>query len=104
MTVPTYVGDSVIVDVTVYSDEAKTVVKDITGGTVTASIRSPTGGDTTVTAAITDAANGVARFTLPLATTDAAGTWLFQLELVIGSESQTVFSEAAEVSQAIKTT
>ncbi len=99
MTINTYQGDSVIVDVTVNESGS---AKNITGGTVAAAVRSPGGDDTTVTAAITDAANGIARFTCPVATLNTTGAWLAELELVIGSESQTVYSETINVSQAIQ--
>jgi len=98
MTVNTYKGDSVIVDVTV---KENSVAKNISGGTVDAAVRSPGGTITGVTSAITDAANGVARFTCPVATLDETGVWLAELELVIGSESQTVWSESLYVSDAI---
>ncbi len=98
VTINTYQGDSVIVDVTVKTND---VAKNITGGSVDAAVKAPDGTITTVTAAITDAANGVARFTCPVATLNATGAWLAELELVIGSESQTVWSETVYVSQAI---
>ena len=98
MTIETFRGDSVIVDVTV---KENSVVKNITGGTVEAAVRSPSNTDTTVTAAITDAANGVVRFTCPVAILNVAGTWLAELELVLGSESQTIWQEPLQVSQAI---
>ncbi len=100
MTINTYHGDSVIVDITVNESGS---AKNITGGSVDAAVKSPSGAITTVTAAITDAANGVARFTCPVATLNATGAWLAELELVIGSESQTVWSETLSVSQAILT-
>ena len=98
MTIATFQGDSVIVDVTV---KENSVAKNITGGTVDAAVRSPSSADTTVTAAITDAANGVVRFTCPKAVLNVEGVWLAELELVIGSESQTVWQESLQVSQAI---
>ncbi len=100
MTITTFRGDSVIIDVTV---KTAGVAKNITGGTPLADVRSPTDADTAVTAAITDAANGVLRVTIPVATLDAIGTWLGQCQLVIGAESQTVWSEPLTVSQAIRT-
>ena len=100
MTIPRHQGDSLIVDVTV---EENGSAKNITGGTVEAAVRSPTDTDTTVTALITDAANGVVRFTCPKAVLNVVGPWLGELELVIGSESQTVWQETIQVSQAILT-
>ncbi len=100
MTIPRFQGDSLIVDVTVNESGS---AKNITGGTVDAAVRSPAGDDTTVTAAITDAANGVCRFTCPKAILSTAGEWVGELELVIGAESQTVWQETIQVSQAILT-
>ncbi len=105
MTIPRRQGDSLIVDVTVKTND---VAIDITGGTVDASV-SPINDDgtlgtiTAVTATITDATNGVARFTCPKATLTSARTWLGELELELGSESQTVWQEPIQVSQALMT-
>ena len=98
MTIPRHQGDSLIVDVTV---EENGSAKNITGGTVEAAVRSPSNADTTVTAAITNASNGVVRFTCPKAVLNVVGPWLAELELVIGAESQTVWQETIQVSQAI---
>ena len=100
MTIQTYQGDSVIVDITVKESGS---AKNITGGAVDAAVKSPDGTITTVTSAITDAANGVVRFTVPAATLNKTGAWLAEFELVIGSESQTVWSETLSVAQAILT-
>ena len=58
MTIPRHQGDSLIVDVTV---EENGSAKNIAGGTVEAAVRSPADTDTTVTAAITDAASQAVR-------------------------------------------
>lgn len=98
MTISSYKGDSVVIDVTVKEDG---VAKDITGATVDAAIQNPIGTITGVTSAITDAANGVVQVQVPTATMNAAGTWTIELEVVIGSESQTVYQEEIDAADAL---
>lgn len=103
MTIPRIQNDSLIVDVTVKEND---VVKDISGGTVDAAVApinadGTLGAKTNVTATITDASNGVARFTCPLDTLDTVQNWLAELRLALGSERQTVWQEPIVVSQAV---
>ncbi len=103
MAIARYQNDSLIVDVTVKEND---VAKNITGGTVDAAVApinadGTLGAKTTVTAAITDAANGVARFTCPIDTLGTVQTWLGELRLLLGTERQTVWQEPINVSQAV---
>ena len=98
MTISSFKGDSVVINVTVKEDG---VAKDITGATVDAAIENPIGTITGVTALITDAAGGVVQVQVPTAAMNAAGTWTIELEVVIGSESQTVYQEDIEAASAL---
>ncbi len=105
MAIARYQNDSLIVDVTVKEND---VVKNITGGTVDAAVApinadGTLGAATTVTAAITDAVNGIARFTCPKNTLTSINEWLGELRLALGAERQIVWQEPIVVSEAVLT-
>lgn len=91
MTIESYVGDSEVINVTVSEGGSP---KDITGATLTARTRNPqTKAATDITATAIDPVNGAVQVVVPTATTDAEGLWLTDLEVALGSESKTVWSE-----------
>lgn len=94
------VEDSLVIDITITEDG---VVKDITGGTVQAAIKSPdlAGTVTAVSGAVFDGPNGIARVTVPKDTFDVPGSWWIQCRVEIGAESQTVYHEVVDIGESL---
>ena len=90
MTIKTHAKKTIVVDVTVKTNE---VAKDITGGTARAVIISPSGGKKTLPSVITDATNGVVQLTFGIGLIDAPGQWFAELSVKIGTEDKTVWEE-----------
>lgn len=101
MTIASYVGDTVVIDVTVTEDGG---AKDITGATVRASIRNPdTRVKTTLLPTITDAPNGVVQIVVPKTAMIRIGNWKIELEVALSGESQTVYQEDIDAQDALLT-
>ena len=90
MTIKTHAKKTLVVDVTVKTNE---VAKDITGGTVRAVIISPSGGKKTLPSAITNATGGVVQLTFGIGLIDIPGQWFVELAVKIGTEDKTVWEE-----------
>ncbi len=92
--------DSLVID-TIVSE--KGVVKDITGGAVTAAIRDPDGNiiTTGVTGSIPVGTDGIARVIIAKDVLNQVGSWLGQGRLEIGIESKTFWSEDLEIGDSL---
>ncbi len=75
--------------------------KDITGGTLTAVARSPSGANKTLTVVINDAVAGSITITIPKDTINVRGSWFGQCDLVIGSGKTTIWQEIILANQSI---
>ncbi len=75
--------------------------RDIADGTLTAVVRSPSGSNKTLTAAITDASTGAVLITIPKDTINVPGSWFGQCDLAIGTGKTTIWQEVILAKQSI---
>ena len=75
--------------------------KNITGGTLTAVARSPSGSNKTLTVAITNAVTGKVLITIPKDTINVPGSWFGQCDLVIGTSKRTIWREVILAKQSM---
>lgn len=90
--------DSLNVDVVVIENG---VVKNLTGASVQAAVKSPSGVIQSVTASLLDAVNGVVRVTVPKDKFVGQGSWIVQCRVELGTESRTVYHEDVIVGESL---
>ncbi len=82
-------------------DNPDGTAKDITGGTLTAVVRSPSGVNKTLTVVIASAIAGTVTITIPKDTINVPGSWFGQCDLVIGTGKTTIWQEVILARQSI---